>query len=157
MTEERFYLILLVAAGILFLLALLVGSFGIGGDIRRKKNARLGQRERLTPDEFYERFYAGAGLPKTLVLELLKEVADSVEVDAGLLRPSDRFSVELMDINFGRLTPLDGGLFEVNFRAELRAKKLGADLDLSRILTLHDYIKTFVELQAQRPYILRHP
>lgn len=150
MTEERFYLVLVVACGVLFLVALVWSCISAVSEPRRKKAARFKGREALAADEFYNQFYAETGLSKAVVLELLQEVAKSVEVDPNLLRPSDRFKSELADIDFGTMFNLDGGLFELTSRAEMRLRKLGAKVDLSRLLTLEDYIRTLGELESRK-------
>ncbi|MDA2912924.1 hypothetical protein MYX77_03005 [Acidobacteriia bacterium AH_259_A11_L15] len=113
----------------------------------RRKIKQLGPRQPMSADEFYQMFYSQSQLPKEVVLELLKEVAESIEVPPTLLRPEDRFSAEMAD---DAAWGPDGGLAEVTFAAERREKRLGVAVDLSKIQTLDDYIRAFSYIGASR-------
>jgi hypothetical protein len=60
----------------------------------QRKTRRLSGRSQLLDDELCATF-DGCQLPAKELLEFLQLVALSVEMPRGLLRPTDRFSVEL--------------------------------------------------------------
>lgn len=57
--------------------------------------AILHAREHWTPDAFFDRCYAGSGMNRERVIELLKHIAAELRLPVGQLRPEDRFTVEL--------------------------------------------------------------
>lgn len=63
--------------------------------MRRERRKRFDSREDLELDAIYHWFFAHRGLPRDLVLELWRAVAESLGLPAGQLRPSDRFDEEL--------------------------------------------------------------
>ncbi len=99
---------------------------------------------RMSADEFYEKYYSKSGIPKPLVLELLQEIANAVEIPSQLLRPQDGFLIELADLRGEER--MDGGLAELTFAAQRRLKQAGANVDLSAIRTVDDYIHTMGSL-----------
>ncbi len=52
-------------------------------------------REVLLPDEFYEKYYNDKSIPKYIVLESLKLLADELDADLSRLVPEDDFSKNL--------------------------------------------------------------
>lgn len=63
-----------------------------------KKRARIAQRERIPINAVYPAFFASSGLNEPKVTELWLEVARTLRVDPGKLRPSDRFDRELAPV-----------------------------------------------------------
>ena len=113
----------------------------------RRKIARLANRQPMTSTEFYETFFADSGLPQEIVVELRDEIGCSVEVPSELLRPQDRFLVELVDdLTWG----IDGGLAELTFAAQRRQKRLGVRVDDAKIQTVGGYIRTFGSLESRQ-------
>ena len=107
--------------------------------MKRQKIKRLGSRTMMSGSEFYERNYASAGLPRELVLELLDGLGNALEVPPGLLRPSDRFQVELAPLKgWGAMDDrLD--LYDLMTRVE---KKYDIKLRPSEIETVDHYIRS---------------
>ena len=68
------------------------------------KHGRFDGREALSPDDIYERYFAGTGMPRERVVAVWLEIAQLLRLDAGKLRPSDRFDSEL--------APVEGHLVE---------------------------------------------
>jgi hypothetical protein len=62
---------------------------------RRRSAAALEGRESLDDEAFYRRYYAESKLPKGLVIELRREVAETLRVAAEKLRPEDRFGEQI--------------------------------------------------------------
>ena len=52
-------------------------------------------REVLLPEEFYEKYYNDKSIPKYIVLESLKLLADELDADLSRLVPEDNFSKNL--------------------------------------------------------------
>jgi acyl carrier protein len=52
-------------------------------------------RIKLTPDEFYEEYYNDKGIPKYIILDILKLLEDELEADLSRLIPDDDFSKNL--------------------------------------------------------------
>jgi len=83
-------------------LAALVGTTAVWWLQRRSESRRcFEKREEVDLDPIYFSFFAHRCLPRHLVLELWCEVADSLAVPAGKLRPSDRFDEELAFSGWG--------------------------------------------------------
>lgn len=111
------------------------------GKFNKMKMQRFRQRQPLNDDEFFAKFYSNQGLSKRDVLALRQEIAAAIEIAATLLRPEDRFMVELADVK-GR-APVDGGLAEMTVCAQRRIKATGRNVDISRLQTVDDYIRAF--------------
>jgi hypothetical protein len=98
----------------------------------------LDEREELSNDEIYQKFYASTDLEKPIVIELWHEVADILEVPATRLRPSDKFG---KDVGVYWIT--SEKLDELGVVAKKRAETLGKSIDLTAIDTVDAYVKTF--------------
>lgn len=114
---------------------------------RRKINSIFAQREILDDDTIYSRFYADSGLTKTFVIELWHEIADTLGISPGKLRPTDRFGHEI-GISYSITTEALDTLTAVAVR---RAKKYQGSIDLAGIKTADDYIRQFAALAGRRP------
>jgi hypothetical protein len=110
---------------------------------RFKRRATVG-RSNLTGVQIYETYFKDFGYVKDDVLQLWYEIADALEIKAGLLRPQDRFG---KDVGGGFvLTP------ELDLLTELaieRTERQGLTIDLEAIETVDDYVKMFARRQAQ--------
>lgn len=114
--------------------------------IRRKKLKRFHGREPLEEAEFYNLFYAQSGLPKALVVQALRDVASTLNLPQGKLRPSDAL--------YDDLGPVKGFEYddELNLLEDFvhgKLKKLGADADLGKMSTLDDLIRTLVTAEMR--------
>src|SRR5579883_2251194 len=146
MSAMRNYLILsLIGAAIM--VAAVVGFLRMMRTIRRTKIARLRDRQALSDDQFFANFYATARLSKQDVLALRAEIANAIEMPVGLLRPQDRFSVELADCK--GMAPMDGGLAELTFTAERRKKATRHDLNIATLQSVDDYIRAFARADTE--------
>jgi hypothetical protein len=99
-------------------------------------------REPLLADKFYEQFYLSSGLDRALVIELLEHVAQEVRIPAELIRPDDRFAVELAP---GRGNEWDSGyailLHELASLARKRKRPI-----TKPIATVDDYLRVMAEV-----------
>lgn len=110
--------------------------------IRRQRKERLGDRKLISVDDFYEAYYRSTAIPRELVGELLHGVAAALELPPGLLRPTDRFSVE-----FGPLPgwgALDDRLDFYDYLIAIE-RKYDFKLDRDKIKTLDDLIRAIGE------------
>lgn len=75
-------------------------AWAIGRDRKRKqtKRNRFAKRESLSLEEIYSRFYETTNLDKEYFLLYWREVANLLSLEAGRLRPSDRFDKELRPV-----------------------------------------------------------
>jgi hypothetical protein len=114
-------------------------------DGSRVRRQRLKDREELPMDDIHAGYFASRGLPPELVYELWCEVADGLGVPPGILRPSDRFDLELAPVE-----QWDDDLLQVQWAGERRLKRSGIKADLSEIRTLGDYVEFFCNLPRQK-------
>lgn len=123
-----------IATAVALLLAGL--AFAVRTTKKRKALATLTEREALTDDEIFQRFYASSSLEKGEVVELWREVAQTLGVPAERLRPTDRFG---KDIGMHWITSEE--LDALGVLAQQRANRRGLTIDLSAIQTVDDYVK----------------
>lgn len=105
---------------------------------RRRSAAVLEGRESLDDETFYGRYYADLNLPKTLVSELRREIAETLRVPAEKLRPEDRFGKQI-----GTYWITSEELDVLSAKGRNRAKALGLVVDLQKLNTVDDYIRCF--------------
>jgi len=113
---------------------------------QRRRAKRFKNRPELDFDQIYKDFFAHKGLQRELVYELWNEIAQSLDVPLGKIRPSDRFDQELAA---PKGWEYDDNLVEVQWAAERRLKRVGVQVDLSQIKTISDYVELFCRLQGQ--------
>lgn len=108
---------------------------------RRRKVRRFAGRSELSPKEINEQFFRESGVPSETVAELWNEVAQTLDLPSGKLRPEDRFDAEL-----GPVHGWEWGddLAILNRIAAKRLKKLrNPDFRLEDIKTIRDYVLFF--------------
>lgn len=126
-------------ATVILVIALLLASYIDG--VRRSRliaKRRFADRRPISFYEFYSSFYGKSGLDRELLREILEHVGNELELPVEMLRPTDRFSVEL--------APLKGwewGSGHAILESEIRglARKKGRAIDMARITTLDDYLR----------------
>ena len=118
--------------------ALLLGSLGftVRRLIKPKAESLLEDREALTDDEIYQRFYASSGLEREAVAGLWHEVAHILRVPADRLRPTDEFGKDI-----GAYWITSEELDVLGETARRRANRKGAAVDLASIRTVDDYVR----------------
>lgn len=103
-----------------------------------QKQSRFNDRESLASEEIFERFYSSSGLPKDNVIRLWLCVAETLKLDAGKLRPTDSFDVELSPVD-GFPTPDELNDLTDFYKSEWN--KLGGVGDPPKIATLDEFIR----------------
>src|SRR5690349_16481125 len=117
-------------------MAVIAGLVAAGGVLawnfvpHRQRLKRFAGRSELSLDQIYGEFLAPRSLPKELACELWKEVAESLRLPPGRLRPTDRFDKELAP---PKGWEHDDDVVEVQWAAERRLKRSGTQADLSQI------------------------
>jgi hypothetical protein len=114
---------------------------------RRLRSNRLAGRSDLSLDRLHKEFFEQQNLPKELVFELLKEIADSLRLPPGKLRSTDRFDQELSP---PKGWEYDDETLDIQWAAERRLKQSGRQIDLSQIKTVGDYVEFFCSLAMQK-------
>ena len=123
---------ILVGMSVLFVV---ISHFG--GANQRKKIARFSDRETFSFDEIYEKYFSGQNIPKDIVAKLWVELADTLELPSGKLRPTDSFHSDLAP---EKGWEFDDQLGAVTALVIARFKKIGKTPDFSEIKTIMDYI-----------------
>jgi hypothetical protein len=116
------------------------GSIMSGRWMKRDRILQLGERVCLSADDFWEQFYAASGLPRGRAEEVLKLISEAAEIPQGMLRPQDRFRVELRPLQ-KKWGSLDDTGFSMIVLTGALEKKYGVRIDLGRINTVDDYIR----------------
>jgi hypothetical protein len=112
----------------------------------RKRLSRFHEREELTSDQIYERFFSNELCSKDLVLELWNEVASVLGIPPGKLRLTDRFDKELAP---EKGWEYDDEIGIINSIAQTRLKKSGTTANFSGIKTLGDYVHLFCDVSLK--------
>ncbi len=116
-------------------------AFGVVPNYKVKAEERklLSVRPALSDDEIFDTYYDSLGAPKETVLELWREICSTLQVDAGRVRPEDRFGKDI-----GRYFLVSADLDSLVAKALERAKRGGVQKDVNTIKTVDDYIRFFV-------------
>jgi len=104
--------------------------------------ARFPDREPLTLDQFYEVFYSGEKLPRTVVLEAVSRFAAATHVPAQFLKPDDTFQ----SVGATQRHAEDCEKFVTDTAMLLHAaeERYGVSLFSGSLVTLDDYIRVHV-------------
>jgi hypothetical protein len=102
------------------------------------RSAKFRNRENLSSQDWYERFYASVLPDRDRVLQLLAELSDAVELEPGLLRPDDRWVEELKPRS--DLFP-DDSWFSMIVLADVCSRRYGKQVDLFMCPTVDAFIR----------------
>lgn len=105
---------------------------------KRELGKRFENREALSNDDFYDRFYRSSGIDKDLICALLDHVAAELTLPGSKLLPSDRFDTELAPAR-GWDWSSGHGILASELKRWASQKK--AEIDTSKIATLDDYFR----------------
>lgn len=90
----------------------------------------------MAPDDIFHTFYGSSDLSREQFFAVWDEVATTLDLEPGKLRPTDRFGVELRGSWF-----VDNEVDVLTMRALARAKKQNRQLDPSTLQTVDDYVR----------------
>lgn len=137
--QYYFWGAVVLLCGIFFVALFVWGVFFSTSHMKQQKIKQLGTRTMMSMDEFYASFYAESEIPKELVAELLAGLGKALELPPGLLRPGDRFAVELAPLKgWG---PNDDRLDLYDLLNQME-KKFKVKVDVRKINNVDGYIKT---------------
>ncbi|HUQ50155.1 MAG TPA: hypothetical protein VM056_05515 [Terriglobales bacterium] len=142
--DLRFYLGL-ASLGTIAALSFLVAFIAARGIKERwkdspKDDARFSDREPLTLDAFYEVFYSGEKLPRTVVLETVSRFAAAAHAPAQFLKPDDTFAT----IGAKNLGECEKFITDTAVLLQEAEKRFGVKLFSGNLTTLDDYIRVHV-------------
>jgi hypothetical protein len=103
----------------------------------RSEIGRLNVRNSLGINDLYARYYATSGLSEESVAEVWREIAMTLKVPPEKLRPSDKFGEDI-----GTFVHMNVELDNLSDKAAERARQLGIDVQLGKIATIDDYVRT---------------
>lgn len=108
-----------------------------------EKLKRFRNRDNLSCEEFYRAFYEGTAIQLAEVEAADQILTETLGVNIGRCRPTDRFSVELADIPGG----MDGSLLTLEGELNDLAQQNGVSLAQYPV-TLDDYITLVSQLRT---------
>jgi hypothetical protein len=117
---------------------LVLGGWLIMPHIRRKELQLVRSRDELSDTVIYDTFYRTTGLPEASVRDAWHDIAQSLKLSAGQIRPEDRFGKDI-----GRWLITSDHLDMLFERGKRRAKQLGLSPQFETITTVDQYIRTF--------------
>jgi hypothetical protein len=121
----------------LILVVLCVGglAYFIGAKRLSCKRARFKDRENLTCEEIYNRYFSNSGLPREKVIALWMQIAKELKLESGRLRPTDRFDKELSPVlnNEDELADLED-LIHFDFKDRREEVKKVKPKDLNELI-----------------------
>ncbi len=131
------------------LLATLALAYFVSGLLfaHKLRASKFADRESLSFDQIYERYFGASGLAKDIARELWDEAGASLKVDPKKLRPTDRFSDELHHhVSLFPILDLNHDWYLAATR-RLRASHSSNEI-LENVRTLSDYVLAFAHLES---------
>jgi hypothetical protein len=131
----------------IMVLFMVLGGFGFWvADWRRRKQefSTIGSRDDLNDEAIYRTFYEGSGLPQASVVSAWHEIADSLRLPAGKIRPIDRFGKDI-----GKYLILSDRLDALYERGKRRAKQLGLSPKFEVLMTVDDYVRALARVPGE--------
>jgi hypothetical protein len=104
-------------------------------------------REALTPDEIFTRYYSSGDVSRDVIVDLWVECAKKLKVPATKLRPTDRFEHELGAADF--FASLDDSRDDLSRYAIDFARRRGATVRFQEIKMVDDLIRQLAEVQRK--------
>jgi hypothetical protein len=122
--------------GVLFVVLGGLGFLSADRHQRRQELRVIGARDELDDEAIYRSFYESSGLPQDSIRDVWHEIAESLRLPAGKIRPMDRFGKDV-----GRYLITSDDLDALHQRGRQRAKQLGLDLKFETLMTVDDYVR----------------
>jgi hypothetical protein len=118
---------------------------------REVRLERIQNREGLSPQEFYEKFYKDSEISEAAVADVLKFIKLNLALPTDKLRPYDRFDREYASMKELEVIDSDLGYFwdATHQRLYDVAKRKNIDLKIAfkQVQTLDEYIRTFIAIE----------
>jgi hypothetical protein len=135
-------------SGIIFLVFVLATvAFVIGFSFwypMSRKAQIFSNRESMTDDDIYKRYYSASGLPKDSVLECWRLVAKTLSLPVDKLRPDDEFGNQL-----GPYWPVGDPMEKLEIITVEKLKKSGIKTKDMSFKTLDEYIRALALLSTK--------
>lgn len=138
MRATTIYGLLIIMCGVALVVSLVWLFLFSTRHMKGEKVRRLGDRQAMSSNEFYETYYLSTALPSKLVSELVNRLGEALEIPPGLLRPGDRFEVELAPLKGWSF--MDDRLDLFNLMSELE-RKYKIQIDRSGTETVDQLIR----------------
>ncbi len=113
-------------------------GFAINKAIKHKVARRLGERESLSDEDIYQRFYASSGYERDTLAELWHEIARELHAPPEKMRPEDVFGKDV-GVCWLKCREMDA----LHVRVVSRLQTLGLALDPSSLTTVDAYVRCF--------------
>jgi hypothetical protein len=107
--------------------------------VRRVRIKRIADREPLSPDQIFSRYYKDSGLKEDFVVLVWGDIAKILALPAGKLRPCDKFNDELKPLTGWYF--YDDHLEDLLTWADKYARNRGASVDPGEFKTLDDLVR----------------
>lgn len=133
--------IFIIASSIIVVLAIILNA--LYGKTSSARARRFHDRTELCPNVFYQQYFESSGLAKDQVIEILNNIAYQLEVPAGLLHPTDRFSKELKTDPFNEW---DDGIGFLGLELDNLIQKEVSKIKPSDINNIDDYIRFIIAI-----------
>ena len=133
--EGMVFLVVFASAGI--------GYFYAQKRARQSMSQRFADRDPLGIEQVCDLFCIEPYADRLMIKELLDHVAAELDVNPEVLRPSDRFEVELKPVKgWG----FDSGVTTLMLELDRLAKEKNLSIDLSSVKTLADYVEWMLKV-----------
>ncbi len=140
-----------VTCFVLLIVFSIVVTVVLGAIRRHQINDKFENREELTYDEFYERFYRDSEIPREVIIEILRSIEKHYPLPVGRLRPQDRFDKELAEDQRLIITSsYSEDFLEENyytFDEEARMKGIDLEKELMELESIDDYVRTIASVR----------
>lgn len=127
-------------------LAAAAGIFLLRRYLVARERSALASRERLTDVQIYASFYAGSSLEEDSVLVIWHEIAQSLSVDPGLLRPDDEIG-RAIGANWLTSSVIE----DLEQLARKHLNESANAVDIAKIRTLDDFVRAFACARTKAP------
>lgn len=107
--------------------------------VRRVRMKRIADREPMSPDQIFSRYYKDSGLREEFVVLVWGDIAKILALPAEKLRPTDKFNEELKPLAGWHF--YDDHLEDLLTWADKYARKRGAIVNPAEFKTLDDLVR----------------
>jgi hypothetical protein len=112
-----------------------------------EKKARIYNRDILSVTTIFQKFYSHANFDEEEFSEVWNEIANILKMEAGKLRPTDRFDYELKSTDG---YPVEDEIVELEYYLRDECKKRSISLEEYKLETLDDFIREVLDKNKMR-------